>query len=74
MVTENKIVLLELRIMVRDEHFLVYHGNIESQTEHLQLPCTVKEGGCQTSRKTQLGTATYIEYGQSPPTRPKAHG
>ena len=27
---------------------------MESQTEHPQLPCTVKEGGCQTSRKTYL--------------------
>ncbi|MCP3661288.1 MAG: hypothetical protein GY696_02145 [Gammaproteobacteria bacterium] len=32
--TENEIVLLELRIMVRDEHFLINHGVIESQMEH----------------------------------------
>ncbi|MCP3668633.1 MAG: hypothetical protein GY696_40150 [Gammaproteobacteria bacterium] len=38
---QNEVVLLELRVMVRDELFLINHGIIESQTEHLQLPCTV---------------------------------
>ena len=47
-------VLLELRIMLRDEHFLANHGRIESKGKHLQLPCTVRESGCQTSRKTYI--------------------
>ncbi len=42
--TENKVVLLELRIMVRDENFIINHGVIES--EHLQLPYTVQEESC----------------------------
>ncbi|MCP3665209.1 MAG: hypothetical protein GY696_22380 [Gammaproteobacteria bacterium] len=37
---ENKVVLLELRFMVRDEHFIINHAIMESQTEHLQLPCS----------------------------------
>ncbi|MCP3663074.1 MAG: hypothetical protein GY696_11355 [Gammaproteobacteria bacterium] len=51
---KNELVLLELRVMVRDEKFLVNQGNIESVKEHLQLPCTVREEGCQTSAKTYL--------------------
>ncbi|MCP3660929.1 MAG: hypothetical protein GY696_00295 [Gammaproteobacteria bacterium] len=51
---QNEVVLLELRVMVRDELFLINQGNIESQTEHLQLPCTVREEGCKTSAKTYV--------------------
>ena len=35
---KNEVVLLELRVMARDELFLINQGNIESQTKHLQLP------------------------------------
>ena len=52
--TENEIVLQELRIMLSDEHFLANHGRIENKGEYLQLPCTVRESGCQTSRKTYI--------------------
>ncbi len=45
-------VLLELQIMLRDEHFLANHGGFESKGEHLQLPYNVRESSCQTSRKT----------------------
>ena len=51
---EDEIVLLELWILLRDEHFLAKHGRIESRAEHLQLPCTVRESSCQTSRKTYV--------------------
>ena len=30
------------------------NNSIESVTEHLQLPCTVREEGCQTSAKTYV--------------------
>ena len=39
---ENEVVVLELRVMVRVEMFLVNQGHNESVTEHLQLPCTVR--------------------------------
>ena len=51
---KNEVVLLELRVMVRDELFLINQGNIKSQTVHLELPCTVREEGCQTSAKTYV--------------------
>ena len=51
---ENVVVLLELRVRVRNEMFLIHQGHIESVTEHLQLPCTVREEGCQTSAKTYV--------------------
>ncbi|MCP3667557.1 MAG: hypothetical protein GY696_34535 [Gammaproteobacteria bacterium] len=51
---QNEVVFLELRVMVRDELFLINQGNIESQTEHLQLPGTVREEGCKTSAKTYV--------------------
>ena len=46
--------MLKLRIMVRDENFIINNAIIESQTKHLQLPCTVQEEGCQTSSKTYI--------------------
>ncbi|MCP3663607.1 MAG: hypothetical protein GY696_14135 [Gammaproteobacteria bacterium] len=33
---KNEVVLLELRVMARDELFLINQGNIESQTVHAQ--------------------------------------
>ncbi|MCP3664982.1 MAG: hypothetical protein GY696_21210, partial [Gammaproteobacteria bacterium] len=51
---KNEMVLLELRVMVRDEMSHINQSNIESVTEHLQLPCTVREEGCQTSAKTYV--------------------
>ncbi|MCP3666867.1 MAG: hypothetical protein GY696_30970 [Gammaproteobacteria bacterium] len=59
---KNEVVNLELRVIVRNEMFLVNQGHIESVTEHLQLPCTVREEGCQTSAKcggTRRATTTF---------------
>ncbi len=47
-------VLLELRVMVRNEMFLIHQGHIESVTEHLQLPSTVRKESCQMSAKTYV--------------------
>ena len=62
---QNEVVLLELRVMVRDEHFLINHGIVESRTEHLQLPCTraVRRPAKPTFGKTQLATAAFTVSG-----------
>ena len=51
---ENEVVLIELRIMIRNEEYLASHGLVESATDHLSLPCSVPEEGCQTSEKTYI--------------------
>ncbi len=51
---ENEVILLELRVRVRNEMFLIHQGHVESMTDHLQLTCTVREEGCQTSAKTYV--------------------
>ncbi|MCP3666042.1 MAG: hypothetical protein GY696_26685 [Gammaproteobacteria bacterium] len=62
---QNEVVLLELRVMVRDEHFLINPGIVESRTEHLQLPCTraVRRPAKPTFGKTQLATAAFTVAG-----------
>ena len=47
-------VLFELRVRVKQEHFRASHRHVESEKEHLQLPCLVREKGCQTSSKTYV--------------------
>ncbi|MCP4054030.1 MAG: hypothetical protein GY739_13365, partial [Mesoflavibacter sp.] len=41
-------------IMVRNEEYLANHGLVESATEHLTLPCTVPEDGCETEQRTYV--------------------
>ena len=53
---ENEVILLELRVRVKNEMFLIHKGHVESMTDHLQLPCTVREEGCETSAKTYVWT------------------
>ena len=51
---ENEVILLELRVRVKNEMFLIHKGHVESVTDHLQLPCTVREEGCETSARTYV--------------------
>ncbi len=53
---ENEVTLLELRVRVQSEKFLVHKANVESVTDHLHLPCTVREEGCETTAKTYVWT------------------
>ena len=46
---ENEVVLIEIRIRIRNEEYLANHGLVESSTDHLAIPCSVPEEGCQTS-------------------------
>ncbi len=36
--------------------FLIHQANVESVTDHLHLPCTVREEGCETMAKTYVWT------------------
>jgi hypothetical protein len=51
---ENEVVLIEIRIRIRNEEYLANHGLVESSTDHLAIPCNVPEEGCQTSEKTYI--------------------
>ncbi|MCP3668299.1 MAG: hypothetical protein GY696_38395 [Gammaproteobacteria bacterium] len=53
---QNEVVLLELRVIVRDELFLINQGNIESQTKHLQLPLYERRAARRLPRPTCGGT------------------
>ena len=53
---ENEVTLLELRVRVKNEKFLIHKSNVESVTDHLQLPCMVREKGCETTARTYVWT------------------
>ena len=43
--TENALILMELRVMIWNGKFLASHNCMESKSEHMQLPCNVTELG-----------------------------
>ena len=53
---ENEVELLELRVRVQSEKFIVHHNSVESVTDHLHLPCSVREESCETTAKTYVWT------------------
>ncbi len=53
---ENEVTVLELRVRVQSEKVLVHKVNVENVTDHLHLPCTVREEGCETTAKTYMWT------------------
>ncbi len=55
---ENEVTLLELRVRVQNEKFVVHQTSVESVTDHLHLPCSVKEESCETTAKTYVWTNT----------------
>ncbi len=53
---QNEVLLEERRILVKEERFLVDQALIESQDEHVRLPCKFQHLGCIT------GMRTYVWY------------
>ncbi len=51
---ENEVELLELRVRVQNEKFVVHYTSVESVTDHLHLPCSVQEESCKTTAKTYV--------------------
>ena len=47
-------IMLELRVRIQPEQFRSSHGQVESKKDHSQLPCLVRENGCQTAQKTYV--------------------
>ena len=49
--TDNALVLMELRVMIQYEKFLASHKRMESKSEHMELLCNVPELGCKMGRQ-----------------------
>ena len=50
----NLVILKEFHLTIRPEKFKTDFHTLESTSQHEQLPCSVRAGGCQTGRKTYI--------------------